>query len=349
MMIGNKKPLWQKRDVDYYVDALQENDLLIFKGGKMEIVDSHKKGSHLVTFKSGKQRDLYIIYDSIDMAVTVYDDKRNYTREFIFLKIYEAIRYLTLNCKYHVYLDVLEAFLNGDESHYIFDQTCDSELFGFFEDHKIYEQELENYLIDLEIVGFIRKRMSKHNRVYYYTTKSGKLWNRDLVWYVCYGSNLCLERFMCYITGNASEKYGIKTGDRCNDQSPIVAIKHIKIPYEMYFGNSSPSWEDGGVAFIKETNDPSKYSFATAYLISKEQFLHVWKREGIYDDWYGNDIDLDPIDDIPAKTFTSRYIHTYNAPCENYLRVVRDGLHEWGLTYKKANQYLYYKTQKNNK
>lgn len=33
--------------------------------------------------------------------------------------------------------------------------------------------------------------------------------NSDLVWYVCYGSNLCYERFMCYLTGEGREIYGL--------------------------------------------------------------------------------------------------------------------------------------------
>ena len=33
----------------------------------------------------------------------------------------------------------------------------------------------------------------------------------DYVWYACYGSNLCHERFMCYITGKGNTKYNIST------------------------------------------------------------------------------------------------------------------------------------------
>ena len=99
--------------------------------------------------------------------------------------------------------------------------------------------------------------------------------NSDLVWYVCYGSNLCYERFMCYLTGEGSEKYGVaaRPDCRCNNPNPPQRIEITILPYPLYFARNSSSWQGQGVAFI----DPAKkgISLGRAYLVSKEQYLHV--------------------------------------------------------------------------
>lgn len=340
--------LWAKKDVDYYVDAIQQEDYVLFENGTAEVILKHKKGSHILFFKSGKQSDLYVIYDSIKTIVTVYDDNGRITPEFVLLMVWEALSFVCHNCRYHAYPDVIAAILNGNDNHYISDYCHSYDKYGVFRDSLVSEEFVETLLKVLVIFSFAKEKSGKHKRNYFYVRKDNRLWNRKPVWYVCYGSNLCKERFMCYITGKANDKYGVEAGEKCKDQSPIMAVKHIKIPYEMYFGNSSGSWENGGVCFIKNTKDPNKWSFATAYLISETQYNHAWKREGKSSNWYGNEIELGPIDGIPAKTFTSNYEHSFNKPCQRYLNVVKDGLIEWGLSNQKAYQYLFCKTNVNN-
>ena len=340
--------LFEERDLDFYINYLEPGDLVLFKNLTPEIVAKHKKGSHLVVFKSGRQIDLFTSYESILVAQVNHLIDGKVSREMVALAIRDVVNYFVHECKYHAYPEVIEAVLNGEEDHYASDYYCNCNRFGAFADDPIDLDVIERFLVQFEVLGLVRKKQGKHNRVYYVTRKDGRLWHRKFVWYVCYGSNMCKERFMCYLTGKGSRKFNIEPGEKCKDQSPIVATKHIKIPYEMYFGNSSSRWDNGGVSFIKKTNDPKKYSFATAYLITEKQYQHVWYREdhNKSPNWYGNEInDLEPIDGIPAKTFTSLNERPYNEPCQRYLDVIRTGLMEWGLTYKKAMQYLFCKTK----
>ena len=149
-----------------------------------------------------------------------------------------------------------------------------------------------------------------------------------LVWYVCYGSNLCYERFMCYLTGEGSPKYGVspKPERRCSNSNPPLKSVTTIIPYPLYFSHNSITWEGKGVAFI----DPSKngFSIGRAYLVTREQYLHVKEREG---SWYQYEVRLPDIEGIPAYTFTDSFRHSFVAPCEKYKRVILDGLVECGI------------------
>ena len=149
----------------------------------------------------------------------------------------------------------------------------------------------------------------------------------NYIWYVCYGSNLCYERFLKYI-------------NKCSDTSEPRASKVLAIHYQLYFGNSSSKWNGGGVCFIKKSLDDITKTHARAYLITKEQYEEVRDQEGRSDEWYGHEIELDPIDDIPARTFTSKTVRPLNKPSREYLDVVRKGLLECGLTLQEANRYL---------
>ena len=145
-------------------------------------------------------------------------------------------------------------------------------------------------------------------------------WN-DYVWYVSYGSNMLEERFLHYIKGGY---YGSSTPRQaCYDTTLPEAVKTFKIPYNMYFGNQSRSWNGGGVSFL----DTSEKGFAlgVAYLITREQFEHVSAQENGgrrpqkgYG-WYENIIDLGELDGFEVKTITNEEIHPYNEPSTGYL------------------------------
>ena len=345
-MSGHFDYLFEKRDLNFYINFLEPGDFILFKNGTFERVAKHKKGSHTLVLESGRQIDLYTSFESILVASFDHSIDGKPSKEMVVTALFDALKFLNHKCKYHAYVEVIKAVLNGEEDHYASDYFCDCNSFGTFADDPLDTDTIERLLVPFETIGFIRKKQGKHNKEFYVTRKDGKRWHRSFVWYVCYGSNMCKERFMCYITGKGNDKYNIIPGDKCKDQSPIVAVKHIRIPYEMYFGNSSSTWDNGGVSFIKKTNNYKKYSFATAYLITEEQYQHVWNRESPTKspNWYGNEIDdLEMIDGIPAKTFTSKEERPYNKPCQRYINVIRDGLIEWGLTYKKATQYLFCK------
>lgn len=154
-------------------------------------------------------------------------------------------------------------------------------------------------------------------------------WNRDYVWYVSYGSNMLYERFMTYIEGGSYK--GSREHPPCDDASSPLIVRRVEIPYGMYFGNYSSSW-NCGVSFLDTTSNGKAYG--VAYLITKEQFEHVCKRENAgrkpenNPNWYNEIIDLGEMDGFRIKTLTNSTIRDYYEPSEDYLDTLRDGLKE---------------------
>lgn len=153
-------------------------------------------------------------------------------------------------------------------------------------------------------------------------------WNREYVWYVSYGSNMLKERFMCYIKGGSFE--GSRYRQACSDATPPLAVKTFEIPYDMYFGNTSGSWQNCGVSFL----DVSKRgkAFGVAYLITKDQFRHVCAEENGgrapeegYS-WYEDIIDLGVMDGFEVKTITNINLRPYNEPCLEYKKTLIRGI-----------------------
>ncbi|MDO5139465.1 MAG: gamma-glutamylcyclotransferase family protein, partial [Oscillospiraceae bacterium] len=166
---------------------------------------------------------------------------------------------------------------------------------------------------------------------------------KDYVWYVSYGSNMLEDRFLCYIRGGSFE--GSRPRSPCSDTTLPLAVKTVDIPYDMYFGNHSGSWHDGGVSFLDTSTEG--HSLGVAYLITKEQFDHVASEEngGRYPgggQWYENIIDLDPIDGIEVKTITNNDLRQYNEPCFEYLETLRKGIRQnWPeMTEEEIDEYL---------
>ncbi len=149
-------------------------------------------------------------------------------------------------------------------------------------------------------------------------------WKKDYVWYVSYGSNMLNERFMCYIKGGAYDES--RYHPPCGDTTPPVAVMPVDIPYDMYFGNVSGSWNGSGVSFLDITQEG--FAHGVAYLITKEQFDHVvfeensgrYQREGW--GWYEDTIDLETIDGFEVKTITNRNLRDHTKPFDPYLEVL---------------------------
>lgn len=169
-------------------------------------------------------------------------------------------------------------------------------------------------------------------------------WNREYVWYVSYGSNMLKERFMCYIEGGSFEESRYRQA--CSDTTPPLSVRTVEIPYDMYFGNTSGSWQDCGVSFL----DVSKkgHALGVAYLITKDQFRHVCAEENGgrapeegYS-WYENIIDLGVMDGFEVKTITNRNLRPYNEPCLEYKKILIRGIKEnWSdMFIRDINDYL---------
>ena len=112
----------------------------------------------------------------------------------------------------------------------------------------------------------------------------------EMVWYVCYGSNLLEERFLCYvrggvIPGNTLSERGAK------DTSLPVRSEKCTIDHELFFSTPSKKWFGSGVAYvnpkrIKQGRKGGASKLLTCgltlgrrYLITLEQFLDVVRQE----------------------------------------------------------------------
>jgi len=143
------------------------------------------------------------------------------------------------------------------------------------------------------------------------------------VWYACYGSNILYERFMKYIAGGTCRFNG-KHCDGCTDRTPPSASLPVIIPYEMYFGNKSGSWNEYGAAFL-DLNKPA-VTVGRAYLITEEQFREVWSQEGSGPKWYSDIVELGFYCGYPVRTFTNANRRQENAPSQIYLDVIQEGM-----------------------
>lgn len=152
--------------------------------------------------------------------------------------------------------------------------------------------------------------------------------SKNYVWYVGYGSNLCKERFLCYILGGKF-KWGGSRAKGCFDKSLPEADKPIRIPYSLYFAHPSSSWGKKGVAFlslIKESSD-KEWTWGRMWKITYEQYKDVRKQEG--EELYNHEIYLGEEDGIPIYTITHKpMMHQFIEPSDKYLKTIILGLKE---------------------
>ena len=172
---------------------------------------------------------------------------------------------------------------------------------------------------------------------------------KDLIWYVSYGSNLSYDRFICYLLGgkpNGSTKTYLGSSDR---DLPIDSAL-VNLNYSLYFAKNSSVWYNCGVCFLNDKFDESEYTIGRKYLISKIQFLDLFKQENNinYDviinfealkknkslvvdksKWYGKLLYLGTNEGIDNITFTCNdYTGIFNKPHPSYLSTICKGIFE---------------------
>lgn len=189
----------------------------------------------------------------------------------------------------------------------------------------------------------------------------------DVVWYVGYGSNVLRRRFTTYLRGGAME-LSAQEERGSKDATPPREVRPATLPHDLYFGRSGRKrWGSGGVAFI----DPARsdaVALGVAYLVSTEQYLDVICQEnrwsvrprpdealppptsgpvevtppGEAPGWYRAVVALEPIEGIPALTFTHPVVAPAAEPAPAaYLRVIAEGLaDEHGLAIPEIVHYL---------
>jgi hypothetical protein len=172
-----------------------------------------------------------------------------------------------------------------------------------------------------------------------------------MVWYASYGSNLCAERFGCYIAGG-TPRGATRPCRGARDTTSPRQDRPLEIPYPLYFAGTSKTWA-GAPSFIDIVESRAATTRARAYLITWEQFEDVVAQEngrGVTtpialapDDLavgrghplgsgrYENLLCVGRDDVAPVLTITSPWTMAHaelGAPAPNYLRTMIDGLRE---------------------
>ncbi|MDC3411916.1 hypothetical protein NC797_02605 [Aquibacillus sp. 3ASR75-11] len=185
--------------------------------------------------------------------------------------------------------------------------------------------------------------------------------NKNYVWYSSFGSNLCEDRFLCYIKGGQPAG-STKSEKGARDNTSPVDVQAIELDYPLYFASYSSRW-DGGVAFIGTSSSETNKSLGRMYLITKEQFVDVVRQENETDDitinfesilekgsimvresLYGNVLHVGDQDGIPIFTFTHKEDmnkREFTQPSERYLRMLISGYKEaYDMTDEEIARYL---------
>jgi len=175
----------------------------------------------------------------------------------------------------------------------------------------------------------------------------------ELVWYLAYGSNLKMERFLKYI-------------GKCRDSRQPRLDQNFKTRHQLYFAKNAPRWENKAVAFIRPKASDDFETLGRRFLISREQLEDVLAQENGADSgdsrfsfplsdfesqdsklfrtgWYDLLIRLraDEKDEWPMFTLTSSTKYVANVPSLKYLKVVAAGLHQtWWLSTREIAEYL---------
>ena len=178
----------------------------------------------------------------------------------------------------------------------------------------------------------------------------------DLVWYAAYGSNMSAERLGCYLHGGCPPG-GLREHEGARDPSPPRAVRAVRIPYALYFADSSRVWT-GGKAFVSSVTNGS--SLARAWLLRREQFEDIAGQESgrgplgcaldqlapgehadLGDGPYDRVLSCGEVDGVPMVTFTHPDSPAPRAPSAPYLRILAQGLEEGhGLTTRGCASYL---------
>jgi hypothetical protein len=99
----------------------------------------------------------------------------------------------------------------------------------------------------------------------------------DLVWYVSYGSNLNLARFLAYLQGGRVPGNDVDHAG-CADPAPPRNDVAMELNHSLYFAGRSKRWGGTSAAFVSlSVQDPP--SLARAYLITQGQFVDVVRQE----------------------------------------------------------------------
>jgi hypothetical protein len=176
-----------------------------------------------------------------------------------------------------------------------------------------------------------------------------KMKEKNLIWYVGYGSNLDRSRFLCYIIGGQPDGNS-KSYVGCRDRTLPTDEKSIIINHEIYFAKNSTAWNGGGVAFININESEQAQTFSRMYLIRRQQFEDIAKQETNSEalitinfeetillgqsvfkrpSWYGRVLYLGNDKEYPIFTLTNEDNQTvFTRPDERYISTLMNGIQQ---------------------
>lgn len=212
--------------------------------------------------------------------------------------------------EYVGYLDALQIFATGDTLAFIEKYPTINERFV---------RELQKAICFLEdeiCSGKIRDMWSgepystrgKEVLAMYRRDDSAK---PDYVWYACYGSNLCEERFMRYINS-------------CSDTTAPREDRAFSFEHNIYFAKEAKGWQNGGKAFLDDSS--SGHAYGRAYKITRRQFEEIMVKEGPD---YTKKLYLGQIEGWPVYSFTDTQKNSpVRMPSKDYFATILKGLLE---------------------
>ena len=162
--------------------------------------------------------------------------------------------------------------------------------------------------------------------------------DNDDVWYAAYGSNMCAERFACYIQGGFCKDNGRHYAG-CSDKTLWTGTYFTEVRGSVCFGNHSSSW-GGGVAFYRDS--PCGKAVVRLYRIKRSQLHEIQAQEGNSPKWYGKIACLGiGADGAPIFTLTCERKPERAKPTAAYMNVLRRALEEeGGMEKKEVERYL---------
>lgn len=183
----------------------------------------------------------------------------------------------------------------------------------------------DNKEVEEAYIYVYNQNVSTKVKVSYENQPWGIIKTNDYVWYASYESNLLYERFITYIKGGNCKFNGVDYPG-CSDKSLPRDSSPITIPYNMYYGNKSSSWGNGGVSFL-DIEDKGQ-ALGRMYLITRNQLEDISRQEGRGENWYNHSVKLGEQDGIEIITITNKGRREFHKPSNAYLDVIRRGIKE---------------------
>ncbi|KAK9116471.1 hypothetical protein Sjap_015418 [Stephania japonica] len=101
------------------------------------------------------------------------------------------------------------------------------------------------------------------------------------IWYACFGSNMWMPRFLCYIQGGQVEGMQKPCPGSIDKRPPEDIIWKI-MPHRLFFGRShTRTWGEGGVAFLHPESSIDDKTYMCLYKITLEQFNDLIVQENV--------------------------------------------------------------------